>query len=92
MIENMNTKLKLLRIVAAATFGSLLWVGCASPKSDYAATSPGTAPLDLTKRRPDTHPELSLGLDRSQTVRTVVDIPWDSDVLNEAAGSERRRH
>lgn len=83
----MNTKLKFLRIVVAATFGSLLWVGCSSPKSDSASLYP---PVDLTKRRPDTHPELSLGLDRTRTASTVVDLPEENPVLNEAAGSERR--
>ena len=84
----MNSKLKLLRVVAAATLGSLLWVGCSSPRSDYAA---GTAPVDLTKRRPDTHPELSVGLASAQSNLTVVDTPGDNGVINEAAGSERRR-
>ena len=86
----MNTKQKLLRVVVTATFGSLLWAGCSSPRSDYATVSPESAPLDLTKRRPDTHPELSAGMDRPQASRTVIDGPWDYPVVDEAAGSERR--
>lgn len=91
----MNTKLKLMRLVMAATFGSLLWAGCSSTHPDYSASSANTltsqsGPADLTKRRPDTHPEWKSGLAQRQT---VVELPTefttDAVIIEEAAGARR---
>ena len=82
----MNTKLKVVRLVFAAAFGSLLWAGCSTPHSSDMA-----GPVDLLKRRPDTHPEFRLGLDDHSSSGPVVNvIPVTSDTVNEAAGAERR--
>jgi len=78
----MNMKLKLVRLVVAATFGSLLWAGCASERTYYVDATADTRPIDLTKRSVDTHPELRIGLDGKQ-----VTDPW---FIEEAAGAERR--
>ncbi len=86
----MNTKIKLVRLVVAATFGSLLWAGCASPNNDYAVTRTDMRPVDLTKRRADTHPEFGTGIDR-QTSRQVVEVPSSGPRIYDAAGAERSR-
>lgn len=90
----MNTKLKLMRLVMAATFGSLLWAGCSSTRPDHAANTLAiqsqSGPADLTKRRPDTHPEWKSGL---ALRRTVVEVPGefttDAVIIEEAAGAAR---
>lgn len=96
----MNTKIKLGRLVLSATFGSLLWAGCASP-SNYEVTSVESRPVDLTKLRPDTHPELNTGFALANARRVKADFPVvepvtteqaESAVIEEAAGSERPAH
>ncbi|MBA4150224.1 MAG: hypothetical protein H0X66_19110 [Verrucomicrobia bacterium] len=60
---SVKSKVKLARIVLGSTVGSLLWAGCAEPR--VAVHDPrmiAYAPVDLTKRRPDTNPELRTGL------------------------------
>jgi len=59
----MKTNVKLIRVAVAAFVGSVLWAGCAGP--DYMVTDADTvsmAPIDQTRRRPDTHPELRSSL------------------------------
>lgn len=60
---NVKSISKLARVVLASTVGSLLWAGCAEPR--VAVHDPAViayAPVDLTKRRPDTNPELRSGM------------------------------
>lgn len=60
---SVKSKAKLVRIVLGSTVGSLLWAGCAEPR--VSVTDPqliAAAPVDLTKRRPDTNPELRVGM------------------------------
>jgi hypothetical protein len=85
----MNNKIKLVRLVVAATFGSLLWAGCASPDRDY-ATIERNRPVDLTKFRADTHPEWGTGIDRESAYGTV-NVPVDNTPIYDAAGAERIR-
>ncbi|MEO7676580.1 MAG: hypothetical protein ABIV39_07465 [Verrucomicrobiota bacterium] len=93
-IAVMNTKLKLMRLVMAATFGSLLWAGCSStgPSTSGSTLSMQSeaGPANLINRRPDTHPEWKSGLAVS---RTVVEVPGefttDVVVVDEAAGARR---
>jgi hypothetical protein len=54
-----------MRLVLASSVGSLLWAGCAHPQYSANDIDPGSvsyAPVDQSKRRPDTHPELRTGL------------------------------
>ena len=70
-----KSKVKLVRIVLASTVGSLLWAGCAQPR--VAVTDPqiiAQAPVDLTKRRPDTHPEMRTGLWQVTPDNVVADV------------------
>jgi hypothetical protein len=85
----MNTKLKSVRFVLAVTFASLLWAGCASPSSQtyYVDASADTQPVDLTKRRADTHPELRSGLEQYGRLERVTEAP--NPVIEEAAGAPR---
>ncbi|MEO7297006.1 MAG: hypothetical protein ABI042_00360 [Verrucomicrobiota bacterium] len=80
----MKTNLRLVRLVVAATFGSLLWAGCSTMhdgnhrRSEYRNDiSSQTPPYDLTRRRVDTHPEWRTGLDRATSRDTTVDVPVD---------------
>ncbi|MDB6055396.1 MAG: hypothetical protein JWN25_2919 [Verrucomicrobiales bacterium] len=68
----MKTKLKFTKLVLAASLGSLIWAGCSTNNhqafnsNDHSITAyPLSAdvpvPVDQTKRRPDTHPELRRG-------------------------------
>ena len=92
----MNTKLKLMRLVMAATFGSLLWAGCSSTRPDNSSSALAlqsqSSPADLTKHRPDTHPEWKSGILAQR--RTVVEVPGefttDAVIIEEAAGAARR--
>lgn len=93
-IHFMKTNLRLIRLVLAATFGSLLWAGCStrhegdSGRSLYRSErmySSDTVPADLTRRRVDTHPEWRTGLDRATSRDTTVDVP-----VEETTGVERR--
>lgn len=85
----MNTKLKLARLVVAATFGSLLWAGCASPRTtNYVDATAERTPVDLTQRRSDTYPAARTGLDHYTGRDSVIEVPV---VIDEAAGTERRR-
>jgi len=67
----MKTIAKFSRLALGASLGSFLWAGCSSDSSSFSrvenpgiyATSPfASAPVDQTKRRPDTHPENRSGL------------------------------
>src|SRR5262245_39379883 len=61
----MNIKFKFLRLVLASCVGSLIWAGCAKPRYSAVEIDPKSieaTPVDMTKRRPDTHPELRTGL------------------------------
>ena len=85
-VLGMNTKLKLVRFVLAATFGSLLWAGCASPGEDYNYSLVDGNPPDLTKYRADTFPAYRTGLDDRRLER--FEVPADP-TITEAAGAER---
>jgi hypothetical protein len=87
----MNTKLRFVRLVIAATFGSLLWAGCAStePSSRYETVAVNQQPVDLTKRLPGTHPEWNTGFDRMYAPVVRYDFPLENQTINEAAGAER---
>ena len=82
----MNMKLKAVRLVVAAVVGSLLWAGCASPRTYYVDATPETKPADLTKRRADTHPERRTGLEHYAGWQRVVETPTE---IEEAAGAVR---
>lgn len=84
----MNTKFKLVRVVVAATFGSLLWAGCASEQVYYGDSSSNLRPVDLTKNRPGTHPELRNGSEQYSGWTDVSELPG---VITESAGAERPR-
>jgi hypothetical protein len=65
----MKTQFKVTRLVLAASLGSLIWAGCASDPNNSAnvndavvAANLDMVPVDQTRRRPDTHPELRSGL------------------------------
>lgn len=61
----MNMKIKLIRLILGSSVGSLLWAGCAEPQFAVSRFNPAevaAAPVDQTKRRPDTHPEWRTGL------------------------------
>lgn len=81
----MNTKLRFFRLVLASSVGSILWAGCAEPRLVTANFDPALiayAPVDLTKRRPDTHPEL-----RSAMWQTVARNAGSSALLPAVADS-----
>lgn len=62
-VMSVKSKAKLVRIVLGSTVGSLLWAGCAQPRmavTDQALIA--QAPVDMTNRRPDTHPHLRTGI------------------------------
>ncbi|MEP6662947.1 MAG: hypothetical protein ABJC04_04705 [Verrucomicrobiota bacterium] len=85
---NMNTKSKLLRLVVSATFGSLLWAGCASPNHDHhMSMAPTSSPTDMTRVRANTHPEYRLGLNAGPN--QVIDITLEGNEIVEAAGAQR---
>ncbi|MEO6183794.1 MAG: hypothetical protein ABIP71_11980, partial [Verrucomicrobiota bacterium] len=74
----------LIRLVFAAAVGSLLWAGCASPRTTYYQnTSAGLAPVDLMTQTADTHPEWRVGIKNS-----IGTYPADS-AIDEAAGFQR---
>ena len=68
-----------------ACLGAVLWAGCATqPETGYVTME--TRPVDLTKLRPDTHPELRTGLINAEYPMTVVDWPKQRVVV-EASGA-----
>jgi len=85
--QTMNMKFKSVRLVVAAAFASLLWAGCASERTYYSDATPESQPVDLTKRRADTHPESRTGLDQYAGQDTVIEAPA---AIEEAAGAQRR--
>ncbi|MFN7141603.1 MAG: hypothetical protein ACK4UN_19955 [Limisphaerales bacterium] len=71
-----NPKFKLVRIVLASTVGSLLWAGCAQPQwAVPERQTAANAPVDLTIRRPDTHPHLRSGMWYGPASANVAVIP-----------------
>ncbi len=92
MTETIHSKAKLLRIVLASTVGSLLWAGCAQ-QPRVAVLDPVSiahAPVDLTNRRPDTHPEQRDGFwksssAQSSTISTVVSPNVRPETPNDSA-------
>jgi hypothetical protein len=63
----MKTIVKLSKLALVASVGTVLWTGCSTDSSMYSGAESGSsmfasAPLDQTKRRPDTHPESRTGL------------------------------
>jgi hypothetical protein len=84
----MNTKFKLVRFVVAAAFGSLLWAGCAAPRTYYVDATADSQPVDLTKRRADTHPESRSALEQYGGLGQVVEAPAPV-IIDEAAGAQR---
>ena len=88
----MKTKFKLVRFVVAATFGSLLWAGCATERTYYGDASSNLRPVDLTDRRADTHPELQTGSEEYAGWNQIVETPApDESTIFESAGAERPR-
>ena len=75
-----------MRLVIAATFGSLLWAGCASDRTHYANATAEMQPVDLTHLRADTHPETRTGLDHYAGREAVIEAP----TIEESAGALRR--
>ncbi|MDQ6630719.1 MAG: hypothetical protein M3Y82_03050 [Verrucomicrobiota bacterium] len=68
-----NTKFFQIKftLLLIAVLTSLVWAGCSSTRSDADRDAMGQPP-DLTKRRPNTHPEWQSGLPTTeQNVRTV---------------------
>jgi hypothetical protein len=69
----MKTKLKFTKLVLSAALGSLIWAGCSTNShhaayntsdpsiTEYPLSAAVPVPVDQTKRRPDTHPELRKG-------------------------------
>jgi hypothetical protein len=87
----MNTKYKLVRLVVAAAFGSLLWAGCASERTYYTDSSVNLRPVDLTEWRVDTHPERQNAAENYAGWNQTVEVPVDGSTINEAAGARRPR-
>lgn len=88
----MKTKFKLVRFVLAATFGSLLWAGCATEPTYNDVASSELRPADLTDRRADTRPDLQNG---SQAYagwnKIITEQPATEPTIIESAGAERPR-
>lgn len=78
-------------MVVAAAFGSLLWAGCASERVYYGDASSELRPVDLTKNRADTHPELRNGSEAYANWTDVSDLPARGVIVTESAGAERPR-
>jgi len=70
-----NTKRKLARIILGAFVGAVLWAGCATPPRSGLKRVASPAPADLTKQRPDTHPELRVGWNDLQNPQTETEMP-----------------
>lgn len=97
----MNTQLRFYRVVVAASLGAVLWAACSSPEHRMAATSPApvSAPIDLLKRTPSTHPEQQYGFFDTEAryveppvqfyVTPATDIAVIRQEIREAAGAER---
>ena len=80
---SVKSKAKLVRVVLASTVGSILWAGCAEPR--VAVHDPAViayAPVDLTKRRPDTNPELRNGIWQRSADRPTPSVVLAPSISN----------
>jgi hypothetical protein len=77
--------------VIAATLGSLLWAGCASDRTYYGDATSDLRPVDLTKRRADTHPEQRTASETYAGWDRTTDTPAESPTIIESAGAPRPR-
>jgi hypothetical protein len=85
----MNTRFKAVRLVVAATFGSLLWAGCATERTYYGDSSADLRPVDLTEWRADTHPERRTASENYAGWDTSVEAPVEAPTIIESSGAER---
>lgn len=85
----MNQKFKLVRLVVAAAFGSLLWAGCATERAYYTDSPVNLRPIDLTERRANTRPESQTGAEKNAGWDGGFDTPAENPNIREASGAQR---